>query len=459
MVGKDVTDAIILFFKSSIMPQSWNSTILSIIPKVQAPSTTKDFCPIACCNVVYKCVAKILANRIQALLPSLINPCQSAFVKGRSIVDNILLMQEIVKNYHKAEGRPRCAIKMDLMKAHDSIDWAFLFDIMAIMEFSRQFVQWVKSCVTGPMFSIAINGQLEGYFPGKRGLRQGDPLSPYLFLLVMEGFSALFQYKMDQNGFVFHPKCEALQISHLIFADDLFVLSGADPQSFRTIQEALQDFLLFSGLKPNLQKSSIYLARVTQTHRSELCSILPIPMSTLPVRYLGVSLISTRLRSEDCVQLKDKILNRIQSWTNKKLSYGGRAELVQSVLFSIQVYWSSIFIIPTKVLKDIDKVLRAFLWSGPELKASGDKISWDYVCSPKAEGGLGFRHLSTWNKAAMSRHIWAICNKAGTLWVKWVHTNILKGRCLWRIQVPAEASWTIRKLFKLRDIVQHMDYN
>lgn len=127
---------------------------------------------------------------------------------------------------------------------------------------------------------------------------------------------------------------------------------------------------------------------------------------------------------------------------------------MQSVLFSIQVYWSSIFIIPTKVLKDIDKVLRAFLWSGPELKASGAKFSWAYVCSPKAEGGLGFRHLSTWNKAAMSRHIWAICNKADTLWVKWVHTNILKGRCLWRIQVPTEASWTIRKLFKLRDIVQ-----
>ncbi|XP_058203014.1 uncharacterized protein LOC131317484 [Rhododendron vialii] len=238
VVGKDVIDAV------GIMPQSWNSTILSINQK---------------------CVTKILANRIQALLPSFINPCQFAFVKGCSIVDNILLIQEIVKSYHKAE------------------------------------------------------------------------------------------------------------------------------------------------------ESSIYLAGVTQTHQSELCSIFPIPVSTLPVRYLGVPLISTSFKSEDCVQFKDKTLNRIQSWTNKKLSYGGRAKLVQFVLFSIQVYWSSIFIIPTKVLKDIDKVLRAFLWSGPELKAFGAKIAWDYVCSPKAEGGSGFRHLSTWNKGAMSRHIWAICNKADTL--------------------------------------------
>lgn len=405
VVGSDVTEAILLFFRSGILPKSWNSTVLSLIPKSQAPSTIKDFRPITCCNVVYKCIAKILASRVQAILPGLISPCQSAFIKGKSIVDNILLMQEVVKNYHKNEGSPRCAIKMDIMKAYDSVDWAFLFDIMSLMEFRHQYILWVKVCVSTPMFSITINGQFEGYFPGRKGLRQGDPLSPYLFLLVMEGFSALFQYKMVQTGFVFHPKCQPLQLSHLIFVDDLFVSSGADPQSFKTIQDTLQDFYFFSGLKPNMQKSSIFFAGVSHHGKLRLCNILPIPEGFLPVKYLGVPLISTRLRSADCSQLMDRILCRIQSWTNKKLSYGGRTQLVISVLFSIQVYWSSIFILPQKVLKDIDKMLRAFLWAGPDLKPCGAKVAWSTICTPKEEGGLGFRHLSTWNKAAMSRHI------------------------------------------------------
>lgn len=111
--------------------------------------------------------------RIQPLLPTLISPCQSAFVKGRSIVDNILLMQELVKNFHKNDGIPRYALKLDLMKAYDSVSWDVLFDVMSAMGFPPTFIHWTRQFVSTAMFSVVLDGGLVGYFPGKRGLRQG----------------------------------------------------------------------------------------------------------------------------------------------------------------------------------------------------------------------------------------------------------------------------------------------
>lgn len=139
----------------------------------------------------------------------------------------------MVKNDHK-NGVPRCAVKLDLMKAMSQLlggffsifwrSWSFLIPAL--------FIHWIKQCVTTAMFSVVINGELKGYFPGKRGLEQGDPLSPYLFLLVMESFTTMFNYGADHMGFSHQPKCKDLNISHLIFADDLFVLRGADCQTF-----------------------------------------------------------------------------------------------------------------------------------------------------------------------------------------------------------------------------------
>lgn len=257
LVGKDVIQAVQQFFLNRDIRQ-WNATAITLVPKTSSPSTVRDYRPIACCNVVYKCVTKVLSNRLQPILPSIISSNQSAFVKGCGITDNVLLMQELVKNYHKSGGSPRCAVKMDLMKAYDSVDWTFLLDIMQSMQFPDQYIQWVKNCITTPMFSVMINGQHEGFFTGQRGLRQGDPLSPYLFLLVMEAFTALLQYKVQHQAFRYNPKCHSLQLTHLIFADDLFVLCGAEEGSFTIIAEVLKDFHLFSGLQINMLKSSVF---------------------------------------------------------------------------------------------------------------------------------------------------------------------------------------------------------
>lgn len=222
-------------------------------------------------------------------------------------------MHELIRNYCRDHGHPRCAIKVDLMKAYDSVDWDFLIDTMTAMEFLDKFVNWIKACITSPMFSIKISGGLEWYFPGARGLRRGDPISPYLFLQVMEAFSSLLAKNIESGGFQYHPKCQALEISHVVFADDLFILSSAHSDSLKCILQTLKNFHSFSGLQPNMLKSTIFLVGLSSSDKQIFTRLMAISEGTLPVKYLGVPLITTRLTLADYSVLKDKILSRIYS--------------------------------------------------------------------------------------------------------------------------------------------------
>ena len=129
------------------MHRGTNSTIIALIPKNATPCKMQDFRPISLCTVMYKCISKILASRLQHILPSLIDKSQSAFIQGRQISDNILVAQELFRGYNRNSGSPQCAIKVDLFKAFDSINWNCLFAVMEAMDFPVQFLKWIKACV------------------------------------------------------------------------------------------------------------------------------------------------------------------------------------------------------------------------------------------------------------------------------------------------------------------------
>lgn len=189
------------------------------------------------------------------MLSSLIGDNQSAFIKGRNIQNNILLMHEIVKDYKRTGGPKSCAIKVEIMKAFDTLRWDYLFTILDHMNFPDKYIKWVKLCVTTASFSINLNGALTGRFSSSRGLRQGDPLSPCLFIIAMEGFNQLLKQKIRQQIFHYHPRCEKLELTSLAFADDLFILCKADTQSVIVVKEILEEFQSLQAL--NQTKKSV----------------------------------------------------------------------------------------------------------------------------------------------------------------------------------------------------------
>ena len=195
LIGEKVKKEVLDVLNGGEMPQGWNDTVIVLIPKVKHPDRLKDLRPISLCNVLYKLISKVLANRLKRILPDIISPSQSAFVPGRMITDNILLAYELthhLKNKRKGTGS-LAAIKLDMSKAYDRVEWSFLERIMRRMGFSERWINLVMLCVTTVSYRIRVNGAFTRTIRPQRGLRQGDPLSPYLFIICAEAFSALME--------------------------------------------------------------------------------------------------------------------------------------------------------------------------------------------------------------------------------------------------------------------------
>lgn len=218
-------NAVLEFFRNGDMVKQINHTTLALIPKSSHANEVSDFRPIACCNIIYKLTSKILASRLAVVMDNLIDKAQSAFVEGRCISDNIHLAEALLRQYQRARTSPKCMLIVDLRKAFDSVDWTFLESLLSEMKFPQVFINWIMACVSTTSFSLSINGELSGLFTGKKGLRQGDPLSPYLFVLCLDYFSRILKAKTQLPDFNYHPKCKTERIPHLAFADDLLLFS------------------------------------------------------------------------------------------------------------------------------------------------------------------------------------------------------------------------------------------
>ncbi|KAL2235307.1 UNVERIFIED_CONTAM: hypothetical protein Sindi_1262900 [Sesamum indicum] len=459
IVGQEVTSAVLDFFSTGRLLKQINTTLLTLIPKVHSPTTVSDFRPIACCNVIYKIIAKLIVQRLSVIMDKLTSPCQAAFVPGRSIGDNIMLAQEIFTGYNQSRLPPRCALKVDIRKAYDTVDWDFLTAVMEMFGFPITFVKWIEECVTTPSFSVGLNGKPHGFFRGARGLRQGDPLSPYLFVLVMEVLHLGFLQLIDQEEiFSYHWKCEAARIFQLGFADDVILFCRADMNSLRIFKAGLDRFAEWSGLRLNVQKSHLIISRSAQALREEMLALLGFQEGALPMRYLGLPLISSRLTIADCRPLLLKIDKRIAGWEGTTISYAGRVQIIKSVLIALSLYWASAFILPKKVINEIEKRLRAFLWKGTT-NSGYAKVAWKDICRPKEEGGLGFKNISTLNRALMTKKLCDVirCDRT-SIWVEWLYQGRLQHTSIWTI-TDHGGSWGWRKILRLRMFLRTMvDY-
>lgn len=166
--GQDVIAAMKSCFGSSRLLREVNSTAISLILKVSKPFHLKNFRPISCCNTIYKCISKELVNHLQAVLNDIVRKQQTAFISSRRIGDNILMAHELLRNYHTDKGSPMCALKVDVMKVYDYVNWNFFCAALRSIRVPKVMVQWIEECITTPRSSICINVKVKGFFSRTR---------------------------------------------------------------------------------------------------------------------------------------------------------------------------------------------------------------------------------------------------------------------------------------------------
>ncbi|XP_021765919.1 uncharacterized protein LOC110730423 [Chenopodium quinoa] len=388
IVKDDIYASGIDFFTKGTLPKQWNCTTITLV----------------------------ITARLAAIIGKVIDDAQAGFIPGKHIGDNILLATELIKVYDHKFISPRCMVKVDLKKAYDSVEWGFLITVMQELGFPQRFITWILTCLTSISYSILINGFPAPSFEAKKGLRKGDPMSPFIFAIGMEYLSRCLDELRLTPDFNFHPRCEKLNLTHMMFADDLLMFSRADSVSVNLLFQAFLKFSGASGLSANLDKSEVYFGGVSIDVQAELKDLLGVSQGSIPFRYLGIPLSSKKLIIAQCRPLVEKVTARIQGWMAKHLSYARRLQLVKSVLFVFLTYWSQIFILPKKILKEIEARFRCFLWTGSSTTARKSLVAWNYVCLPKVCGGWNFPFLPEWNKAPVTKLLWDIAHKADNLW-------------------------------------------
>lgn len=246
------------FFHFVTLPRSFSSYFIILIPKVSSPIRLGDFRPISLLGSLYKLVAKMLAGRLAPIMDNLISSNQSAFIKGRQLVDGVVAVNDIIDLARKKKKKECLIFRVNFEKAYDSVSWIFLAYMLDRLGFSERWCRWIRACVFCGNLSVLVNGCPTEEVNIQRGLKQGDPLAPFLFLLVVEGLSGLIHSVVEKGLYQgFKVGNSDLSISHLKYADDTLFLGDALMANLWALKTILRCFELASSLKVNFSKSYV----------------------------------------------------------------------------------------------------------------------------------------------------------------------------------------------------------
>lgn len=329
-----------------------NATFIALIPKGEDSNTPDKYRPIALCNIIYKITSKVIATRLKPLLPLLISPEQSGYVEGHQIMDEIILTHEIIHSLQQSK-KPGMLLKLDLSKAFDTLSWAYIQKILLAFGFAHSWVRWIFNLLSLVFFSVLINGIPSATYRPSRGIRQGDPLSPFLFVIMAEGLgrsitSARLAQQLKGLSFNNSPA-----YSHQQFVDDNMLFGHPSVQEARLLKSILSIFSDAFGALINRVKSQIFFFNTPIPTQKAIGRILGFTIASLPSKYLGAPLVASALKHSSWKQLLEKLESRLSLWTNRALNMASRIVLIKAILQSMPLYLFSILAAPKWVLKEI----------------------------------------------------------------------------------------------------------
>nr|GEW35765.1 hypothetical protein [Tanacetum cinerariifolium] len=339
VIKNDVIRLVNQFFKTTYFPKGYNSSFIALIPK------TGD-------------------AKLSSVIGSCISAEQSAFLKGRNILDGPLILNECMAWYRKRK-KALMAFKVDFEKAFNSLSWKYLDEIMGKFGFGCKWRNWISGRLMNSRASILVNGSPTNEFVMQKGLRQGDPMSPFLFILAMEGLHALISkakslglYKGVNIG------CGSMNISHLLYADDVTFVGDWDQSNAYNLISILRCFYLVSGLKININKSKIIGVNVPKDDINNMADVLGCGIEKISMIYLGVPVGGNMKRCENWKPIVQKFVAKMSHWKAKILSVGGRLSLIKAVLGNMPTYYMSLYWMPITIQNQLESMRNHFLLEG-----------------------------------------------------------------------------------------------
>ena len=419
------------FYANEVLPKCMLAFFVTLIPTVSSPMELKDFRSISLLGSLYKLLAKVLARRLAGVMNSIISSSQSAFLKCRHLVDGVLVVNELVDFAKKA--KKECLIfKFDFEKAYDSVDWGFLEYMMRRVGLCDKWGAWMKARVFGGSKSVLVNGSPTEEICINQGLKQGDPLAPFLFLLVAEGFSGLMRNAVDWSSFEsFQVGRNGLVISHFQYGDDTLCIGKPTVENLWALKSLLRGFEMVSGLEINFYKSSLIGVNVDLEFMDMTCSFLNCSKGSVPFKYLGLPVGANSRSMSTWEPMVETLSGRLNNWGHKYISFGGRIVLINSVLNSIPIFYLSLMKMPVQVQRRIVRIQREFLWGGV---GGGRKISWvrwKSVCQQKRNEGVRVKDIRVMNVSLLAKWRWRLLDGKNALW-----KNVLQakyGNCVGRL--------------------------
>ncbi|XP_071700087.1 uncharacterized protein [Rutidosis leptorrhynchoides] len=395
ILKEELISTVVFAFANRRMPKGAGSAFITLIPKV---------------------ITKILASRLVKVMDSIICQEQFAFIAGHQILDGPFILNETME-WCKKRKEKLMIFKIDFEKAYDTVNWDFLDYMLNILGFGASWRSWVHMILQSSRTSILINGSPTKKFKVHIGLRQGDPLSPFLFLIVMEGLHLCIKEKIGEG--VFHEVSvgkNPIMVSHLLYADDAIFISKWQRDKFDCMMQVLDKFHVFSGLSINVNKSVVYGLGVPESKIESFVTTVGCIKGEFPFVYLGLPMGSSMLHTSNWNSLREKFKKRLVGWQSNLLSIGGRAKLVKSVLGSVGIYYLSIFKCPEMVHNDIESMRASFFWGSSDGNRKMHWIYWDQVLAPLKNGGLGIGSTRAFNYALLLKWVWRFVANLDSKW-------------------------------------------